>query len=82
MISDKIIRKNLVAMCVRWSVCSFSFALIEFYAKYLPGNIYFTKGLFGVMDAMAVFYVFGLDAFFESKVKSIIRFCLITSILL
>ena len=80
--SDPEIRRNLIAMCVMWANSSFSYQLIDFYVKYLPGDIYFTKALFGVMDAASVFYIQLLQASFSHRVTAITKFCLLASVVL
>lgn len=35
-----VVRRNLVIMAYLWAMCSFSYYMIIFYLKYLPGDIY------------------------------------------
>ena len=50
------LRTNLMAMCIIWSVSGFNYYMLDFYVKYFPGNVFLNKGMFGLCDALAIFY--------------------------
>jgi hypothetical protein len=56
MCQSRTLRNNLAAMCSIWAVSGFCFYLIDFYVKYFPGSVFVNKGVFGLCDAMAIFY--------------------------
>lgn len=49
-----VIRVNLTVMAYMWACCSFSYYMVIFYLKYLPGDIYVNTLASGGTDMIAV----------------------------
>ena len=49
-----VIRVNLLVMAYMWSACSFTYYMIAFQLKYLPGNIYTNSYASGSSELVAI----------------------------
>ena len=81
MASNKRMLGNLIAVLIVWSVSGFSYYLLDFYVKYFPGSVFLNKALFGVVDALGLFYIQFVQRFFK-KVSSVIRLSMAGTVLL
>lgn len=50
---QRVTKVNLIVMAYMWACCSFSFYMIIFYLKYLPGDIYNNSLASGSADIIA-----------------------------
>lgn len=50
------VRTNLMVMAYMWACCSFSYYMVIFYLKYLPGNIYNNSFASSGTDCIAVLF--------------------------
>ena len=57
MVRNKRLRSNLIAISTIFSATIFSYYLLDFYVKYFPGSVFVNKGLFGIFDGAAFFYI-------------------------
>lgn len=53
-LKQKAVRVNLLVMAYMWANCSFSYYMIVYYLKYLPGNIYNNSFASGCSDLIAI----------------------------
>lgn len=72
MLRDKKLRNNLLAMSTVFSTTIFSYYLLEYCVKYLPGSVFANRGLFGIMDVLAFFHI-QLMQLKLKKVPSVMR---------
>ena len=61
-------------MSTVFSATIFSYYLLEYCVKYLPGSVFVNKGLFGAMDILAFFYIQMLQRVLQ-RVPSVMRVC-------
>lgn len=69
-----VLRTNLMAACVLYSVASFNFYLLSFYLKYFPGNIFENAFYFACSDLVAMILV-GVSLKITSMRNSILFAC-------
>ncbi|CDW91268.1 organic cation [Stylonychia lemnae] len=55
-LQDKLLKRNLTILCGCWLASTFSYYMILFYMKYLPGNIYSNTIFCSTADAAGYFF--------------------------
>jgi hypothetical protein len=74
-----IVRKNLLVMTYMWAMASFSYYMIVFYLKYLPGDIYSNTFASSGTDCCSV--VFGGFLYKKLGIKKAFTFLLTFSVI-
>lgn len=68
------VRVNLVIMAYMWSACSFTYYMISFQLKYLPGNIYSNSFASGGSELIAIMIAGLLYAKLGIKLSFVLSF--------
>ena len=61
MFKSKVNKVNFMVMCLAWSTTAFSYYMIGFYVKYIPGDV-FTNVMVSSISELVFTYLSGVAA--------------------